>query len=278
MYRDIFKRFVKRKPSIYGGTILILFLLMALIGPFLVKYEPTAQDLHNVHAGISRDHLLGTDYLGRDLLSRVVYGARISMFISFAGVAMGSIIGILLGLISGYYGGVVDNLISRLLEIMLAFPGLLIAIFIVAILGTGTFNTMIAISFYVVPSLARIVRSSVISIKNNEYVQVCDVFGASRFRILFKHVLPNSLSLLIVNVTHSLGIALLTASSLSFLGLGVQPPYAEWGAMLSSAREALRINPIEALAPGVAITLVVLSFSVIGDGLSDALDPRLKNS
>src|SRR4030067_5835 len=197
------------------------------------------------------------------------------MLISFAGVAMGSIIGILLGLISGYYGGVVDNLISRLLEIMLAFPGLLIAIFIVAILGTGTFNTMIAISFYVVPSLARIVRSSVISIKNNEYVQVCDVFGASRFRILFKHVLPNSLSLLIVNVTHSLGIALLTASSLSFLGLGVQPPYAEWGAMLSSAREALRINPIEALAPGVAITLVVLSFSVIGDGLSDALDPRL---
>ena len=191
---------------------------------------------------------------------------------------MGAVVGILLGLLAGYYGGVVDAVISRILEIMLAFPGLLIAILIVAVLGNGIFNTMLAVAFYGVPSLARVVRSSVISIKSNEYVQVCDVFGASPFRILFRHILPNSISILIVNITHSMGIAILTASSLSFLGLGVQPPYAEWGAMLNSARDVLRLYPMEAIAPGVAITLVVLSFDMVGDGLRDALDPRLKNS
>lgn len=277
MFKEIFKRFIKRKTSIIGSIILLIFILMAIFGPLFLRYSPTEQDLLNTHKGMSAEHLLGTDYLGRDILSRIVHGARISLLISFSGVAIGAIIGILLGLIAGYYGGWVDSIISRFLEVLLAFPGLLIAILIVAILGNGTFNTVLAVSIYGIPSLARVVRSSVISVKGKEFVQVCDVFGASPMRVLFKHILPNSVSILIVNVTHSLGIAILTSSSLSFLGLGVQPPSPEWGAMLSSAREVLRLYPIEAIAPGLAITLVCLSFSMIGDGLRDALDPKLKN-
>lgn len=277
MFKEIFKRFIKRKTSIIGSIILLIFIIMAIFGPLFLRYSPTDQDLKNVHAGISAEHLLGTDYLGRDTLSRVVHGARISLLISFSGVAIGAILGILLGLLAGYYGGWVDAVISRFLEVLLAFPGLLIAILIVAILGNGTFNTVLAVSIYGIPSLARVVRSSVISVKGKEFVQVCDVFGANPSRILFKHILPNSVSVLIVNVTHSLGIAILTSSSLSFLGLGVQPPSPEWGAMLSSAREVLRLYPLEAIAPGLAITLVCLSFSMIGDGLRDALDPKLKN-
>lgn len=278
MAKDIFKRFLKRKVSVVAAFVLLLFILVAIFGPLFLRYTPTEQDLTNTHAPASLEHWLGTDYLGRDIFSRIVSGARISLSISFCGVFMGAVVGILLGLLAGYYGGVVDAVISRILEIMLAFPGLLIAILIVAVLGNGIFNTMLAVAFYGVPSLARVVRSSVISIKSNEYVQVCDVFGASPFRILFRHILPNSISILIVNITHSMGIAILTASSLSFLGLGVQPPYAEWGAMLNSARDVLRLYPMEAIAPGVAITLVVLSFDMVGDGLRDALDPRLKNS
>lgn len=278
MAKDIFKRFLKRKVSVVAAFVLLLFILVAVFGPLFLRYTPTEQDLANTHAPVSSEHWLGTDYLGRDIFSRIVSGARISLSISFCGVFMGAVVGILLGLLAGYYGGVVDAVISRILEIMLAFPGLLIAILIVAVLGNGIFNTMLAVAFYGVPSLARVVRSSVISIKNNEYVQVCDVFGANPIRILFKHILPNSISILIVNITHSMGIAILTASSLSFLGLGVQPPYAEWGAMLNSARDVLRLYPMEAIAPGMAITLAVLSFDMVGDGLRDALDPRLKNS
>lgn len=278
MAKDIFRRFCKRKISVLAAFVLLFFIIIAIFGPSLLKYTPTEQNLSNTHASVSAEHWLGTDYLGRDIFSRIVSGARISLSISFCGVFMGAVVGILMGLLAGYYGGIVDGIISRILEVMLAFPGLLIAILIVAVLGNGIFNTMLAVSFYVVPSLARVVRSSVISIKNNEYVQVCNVFGANPARILFRHILPNSVSILIVNITHSMGIAILTASSLSFLGLGVQPPYAEWGAMLNSAREVLRLHPMEAIAPGLAITLVVLSFDMLGDGLRDALDPRLKNS
>ena len=263
MAKDIFKRFLKRKVSVVAAFVLLLFILVAVFGPLFLRYTPTEQDLANTHAPVSSEHWLGTDYLGRDIFSRIVSGARISLSISFCGVFMGAVVGILLGLLAGYYGGVVDAVISRILEIMLAFPGLLIAILIVAVLGNGIFNTMLAVAFYGVPSLARVVRSSVISIKNNEYVQVCDVFGANPIRILFKHILPNSISILIVNITHS---------------MGVQPPYAEWGAMLNSARDVLRLYPMEAIAPGMAITLAVLSFDMVGDGLRDALDPRLKNS
>jgi len=193
-------------------------------------------------------------------------------------VLSGALIGVLLGVSAGYFGGWVDAIISRFIDILLAFPGLLLAITIVAVLGPGSVNTVIAITIFTIPGLTRMVRSVVLSLKSSEYVEACKTMGESNLRIIFTHVIPNSMSQIIVNVTLSLGTAILTASSLSFLGLGVTPPEAEWGAMLSQMREVIRTYPTGVLVPGIAITLVVMSFSLVGDGLRDALDPKLKNN
>lgn len=211
-------------------------------------------------------------------LARMIYGARVSLAISFAGVLSGALIGVLLGVSAGYFGGWVDAIISRFIDILLAFPGLLLAITIVAVLGPGSVNTVIAITIFTIPGLTRMVRSVVLGLKSSEYVEACKTMGESNLRIIFTHVIPNSMSQIIVNVTLSLGTAILTASSLSFLGLGVTPPEAEWGAMLSQMREVIRTYPTGVLVPGIAITLVVMSFSLVGDGLRDALDPKLKNN
>ncbi len=273
----VFRRFIKRKVSIIGLVILVIFFLTALIGPYLCTQDPLTQNLKSIHKAPSAEHWFGTDYIGRDTFTRMVYGARVSLMVSMIGVISGGIIGILLGVVAGYFGGVVDSLISRFVDIMLAFPGLLLAITIVAILGSGLTNTMIAIAIFSIPSIARMVRSVVIGLRSSEYISACQVMGGSNIRILVTHIIPNAMSQMIVNITLNLGTAILTSSSLSFLGLGVQPPYPEWGAMLSKAREALRVNPSEAIFPGIAITLVVMSFSLVGDGLRDALDPKLKN-
>ena len=272
------KRFMSRKVSVVALIVLLIFLGIALIGPFLCSHDPLAQDLANKYSGISAEHWLGTDNLGRDTFTRMVYGARISLTIAFCGVLSGSAIGIMLGVCAGYFGGKIDSIISRVLDVMLAFPGLLLAITIVAILGNGTINTIMAIGIFCIPGIARIVRGTVISLKGSEYVQAARVMGESDFKIIIRHVLPNSISLIIVNITLDLGTSILTASSLSFLGLGVQAPNPEWGAMLSQMREVIRSYPIGVFVPGLAITFVVLSFSLVGDGLRDALDPKLKNS
>ena len=272
------KRFMRRKVSVVALIVLLIFLGIALIGPFLCSHDPLAQDLANKYSGISAEHWLGTDNLGRDTFTRMVYGARISLTIAFCGVLSGSAIGIMLGVCAGYFGGKIDSIISRVLDVMLAFPGLLLAITIVAILGNGTINTIMAIGIFCIPGIARIVRGAVISLKGSEYVQAARVMGESDFKIIIRHVLPNSISLIIVNITLDLGTSILTASSLSFLGLGVQAPNPEWGAMLSQMREVIRSYPIGVFVPGLAITFVVLSFSLVGDGLRDALDPKLKNS
>lgn len=275
---NIFKRFIKRGASVVGGVIIILFILVAIFGPSLTVYDPLAINLEGKYQGASWEHPLGTDNLGRDTLTRLVYGARITFIISFTSVLSGSFIGMIFGVLAGYFGGRVDTVIMRATDVLLAFPGLLLAIAIVAILGNGIINTIIAIAIYSIPYIARIVRGSVLQIRDAEYVQASKVIGASHARIIFVHIIPNSISQVIVNTTLSLGTAILTSSSLSFLGLGVQPPHPEWGSMLSRAREVLRSTPIAALAPGIAITLVVLSFSLMGDGLRDALDPRLRNN
>ena len=272
------KRFMRRKVSVVALIVLLIFLGIALIGPFLCSHDPLAQDLANKYSGISAEHWLGTDNLGRDTFTRMVYGARISLTIAFCGVLSGSAIGIMLGVCAGYFGGKIDSIISRVLDVMLAFPGLLLAITIVAILGNGTINTIMAIGIFCIPGIARIVRGTVISLKGSEYVQAARVMGESDFKIIIRHVLPNSISLIIVNITLDLGTSILTASSLSFLGLGVQAPNPEWGAMLSQMREVIRSYPIGVFVPGLAITFVVLSFSLVGDGLRDALDPKLKDS
>jgi peptide/nickel transport system permease protein len=194
-----------------------------------------------------------------------------------SGVLSGSLIGIILGVCAGYFGKKVDAVISRIIDVMLAFPSLLLAMAVVAILGNGLFNTAVAIAIFSIPSMARMFRGVVIGLKNSQYISATKVMGSSSTRILVTHIIPNAISQIIVNITLNLGTAILTSSSLSFLGLGVQPPNPEWGAMLSKARDVLRLNPSEALFPGLAITLVVMSFSLVGDGLRDALDPKLKN-
>lgn len=277
MKSPIVKRFLKRKASIVGLVVLAIFFLMAIIGPSLCKYDPLAQDISNMSKAPNAQHWFGTDYLGRDTFTRIVYGARMSLFISFSGVLSGCLVGVLLGVCAGYYGGWVDAVISRVIDVLLAFPGLLLAIVIVAILGNGDQNTIIAIAVFAVPSIARMVRGVVISNKDAQYIGAARVMGESNARIIMTHIIPNSVSQIIVNVTLNLGTAILTSSSLSFLGMGVQPPSPEWGAMLNKAKEVLRSNPWEAIFPGLVITLVVMSFSLVGDGLRDALDPKLKN-
>jgi len=268
---------MKRKASVIGAVILFLFFFTALFGPSLCPQDPYAQNVTEIHAGPSAAHWCGTDYLGRDTFTRLVYGAQVSLSLSFSGVLSGSIIGILLGVCAGYFGKTVDTVISRLVDIMLAFPSLLLAMVIVAILGNGLFNTAVAIAVFSIPSMARMVRGVVIGLRDSQYISASKVMGEGDARIIATHIVPNAISQIIVNITLNLGTAILTASALSFLGLGVQPPNPEWGAMLSKAREVLRYNPSEAIFPGLAITLVVMSFSMVGDGLRDAFDPKLKN-
>ena len=274
----IFRRFIKRPSTIIGSIILLVFFFGAIFGPMIIKGDPIAQDLKNVYAAPSAEHWFGTDNLGRDTWTRMIYGARTSLLVSFVAVAIGSVVGITIGLCAGYFGGWTDTILSRFIDILLAFPGLLLAIMIVSILGTGLFNTIIAISFYSIPGMARRTRGLVINIKKREFVQACHIFGAKSGRIIMTHIFPNCISLIIVDVTLALGNAILTSSALSFLGLGVQPPNAEWGAMMNEARNVIRMTALPSIIPGVAISLVVLSFSMVGDGLRDALDPRLKNS
>ncbi|MEG0214778.1 MAG: ABC transporter permease [Hungatella sp.] len=253
----ILRRFLKRPSTIIGSLVLMVFFLVAIFGPFIISGNPYAVELENKYLTPCIEHLLGTDNLGRDTLVRMIYGARTTLLVSFLAVAIGSTVGILIGLCAGYFGGCTDTLLSRFVDILLAFPGLLLAILVVAILGSGTFNTIIAISFFSIPGMARRTRGMVISIKKREYVQACQIFGASNARIIATHIFPNCMSLIIVDVTLALGTAILTSSSLSFLGLGVQPPTAEWGAMMNQAREMVRMQPIHAIIPGIAITLVM---------------------
>ena len=278
MFKTVLRRFARRKVSVLGAVILLFFLLVALFGPMLCTQDPLAQDLAHKYQQPSAEHWFGTDNLGRDTFTRMIYGARVSLSISFAGVMSGCLVGVLLGVCAGFFGGWVDTLVSRLIDILLAFPSLLLAITVVAILGSGTENTAIAIAIFSIPSIARMVRGIVMSNKDAEYIQACRVMGASNARMIFTHIIPNAVSQIIVNITLNLGTAILTASSLSFLGLGVQPPAPEWGAMLSTGRDVIRAYPLAVLIPGIAIPLVVMSFSLVGDGLRDALDPKLKNS
>lgn len=275
-WRPVFRRLVRNKGAIVGGIIVALFILTALVGPVLTPHDPLEQRLELARKGPMPGYLLGTDHLGRDVLSRLVHGARVSLTIGVASVGGGLVIGVVLGLIAGYYGGWIDSLIMRFLDIQLAFPGLLLAITIISILGPGLTNTILAVSIWSIPGFARITRASVLSLKRREFVEAATALGRSDWGIMRKHILPNSLSPLIVQGSLSIGTVILTASGLSFLGLGVQPPAPEWGAMLALSRQYILDNPISSIAPGVFITLVVLSFSLLGDGLRDALDPRMK--
>ncbi|MCL6567352.1 MAG: ABC transporter permease [Meiothermus silvanus] len=264
-----------RKPGAVAGAVIVLVaVLTAILAPWIAPHPPTKIYYEAVQAPPSWQHPFGTDQLGRDVLSRVIYGARISMTVGVIVVAIGLSFGTLLGLLAGYYQGWVDQVVMRVMEILLAFPEILLAIAIVAILGPDLNNTMIAVGISVIPVYALTVRSSVLSILEREYIQAARALGASNLWIIFHHVLPNVASPILVVATVNVGVAILVAAGLRYVGLGAQPPTPEWGSMLSQARDYLQTSWWIATFPGLAITLVVLGFNLLGDALRDLIDPR----
>jgi len=275
---EAFRRLIKSRIGIAGLSVIFILLFIAIFAPVLAPHDPLKTDIIARYKAPSSEHLLGTDGMGRDILSRIIFGSRISLQVGLISVSLALIFGVGFGLVAGFYGGKVDMVIMRFMDIMLAFPSILLAIAIVAILGPQLKNAMLAIGIINVPRFARIIRSSVLSIKESEYISAARALGAGDIRILFKHILPNAMAPLIVQTTLSIATAILEAAALSFLGLGAQPPSPEWGAMLSDARSSLQKAPWVATFPGLAIIFGVLGFNLLGDGLRDALDPKMKNA
>ncbi|MFB4167888.1 nickel transporter permease [Virgibacillus sp. JSM 102003] len=277
LWGDAFSRIVKSKTSLIGLCIILILIITAIFAPLIATHSPTDYaSLTDRYQPPSSEHILGTDELGRDIFSRIVFGSRISIQIGVIAVGISMIIGVLLGGIAGYFGKWIDQVIMRIIDILMAFPSILLAIALVAVLGPNLRNAMIAVGIVGIPQFARIVRSAVLSVKETEYIEAARAIGAKHGRTLMHHVLPNCLAPIIVQATLSIGTAILDAAGLSFLGLGAQPPKPEWGAMLSDGRAALQNAPWVVAFPGMAIFLVVLGFNLFGDGLRDALDPRLK--
>ena len=276
LWSDARSRLLRNPVAMAGGAVVIALIVVAIAAPFIAPYDPMDQDLANSMAGPSMTHLAGTDVHGRDIFSRIIHGTRISLRIGFLGMLLGCVVGVVLGLMSGYYGGWLDTVIMRLLDVQLAFPGLLVAICIIAIIGPGLENVILAVGIFSVPLFARVTRGQVLSLKEQEFILAARMMGAQDGRIMLTHLLPNAAAPILVLCTLRIATAILTAASLSFLGLGAQPPIPEWGAMLSDGRAYLSIAPHVATTPGLAILITVLAFNLLGDGLRDALDPRLK--
>ncbi len=274
---ETFQDLLRSRSATFGMGLIALVLLVAVIGPTFAPYDPLKPTPLDRLKGPSEEHLFGTDSLGRDIFSRVIYGARISILIGLISVSISLLPGTLLGLLAGYFGGRVDSLIMRLMDMLLAFPAILLAIFITAILGPSLPNTMVAVGIVYIPHYARIVRASVLSLKEQLFVQAIAHLGGGHARILGWHILPNALPPIIVYATLGMGTAVLQAAALGFLGLGAQPPQPEWGAMLSEGRQYIQIAPHVAAFPGAAILLLVLGFNLFGDGLRDVLDPSLRS-
>ncbi|MBP1925243.1 peptide/nickel transport system permease protein [Sedimentibacter acidaminivorans] len=276
--KEIWFRLKKNKTSVLGLIIILIIISLAIASGFIYDYDEDVinQNISERLQSPSLDHPFGTDELGRDILARIIYGSRTSLSIGFTTVVISLISGGILGAISGFYGGRIDNVIMRIMDIFLAIPGTLFAITIVAALGTSTINLMIALSISGVPRFARIVRSSVMTVKDVEFVEAARAIGANNLRIIIQHVIPNSLAPVIVQTTLQVATIILTIAGLSFLGLGVSAPQPEWGAMLSSARAYMREYSYMTLFPGLAIMITILALNLLGDGLRDALDPRLK--
>lgn len=268
--------FRKNQMAVVGAGIVFLFIIISLLAPILAFYNPYAIELGNTLQSPSVDHWMGTDDKGRDVLSRLLYGTRITLLVGFVSLIFGGVIGTVLGLIAGYVGRWVDTIIMRFTDILLAFPGILLALAIVSALGPSLINVTIAVGIFQIPVFIRIVRGAVLSVKNLEYIDAIKTLGAGHFQIITRHILPNILSPIIVQMTLNLATVILSTAGLSFLGLGAQPPSPEWGAMLSNARAYFFSAPYLMIFPGLAISLLVLGFNLFGDGLRDALDPRMK--
>ncbi|WP_206107391.1 nickel transporter permease [Paenibacillus apii] len=270
------QRFKKNKRATVGLWMVLIFVFVAIFARWLAPYDPIAQNMQIILNAPSLSHPFGTDEYGRDILSRVIYGAQISLMVGVVGVLISIVFGVALGTVSGYFGGKADILIMRIMDVFMAFPSFLLALAIVSVLGPGMVNVMIAIGIFSIPAFARISRSSVMSVNSKEYIEAAKSMGSGHMRIIFKHVIPNSIAPIIVLSTMRIATAILTASGLSFLGMGAQPPTPELGAMLSSGRDYLRSDPYVSTIPGLAIMFMVLAFNMLGDGIRDALDPKMK--
>ena len=273
---ETFTRLMKNKLAVFGLIVLAALVIIAIFADQIAPYSYDEMDLLNAFQSPSKGHIFGTDEFGRDIFSRVVYGSRISLRVGFIAVGISVVAGGLLGGIAGYYGGKMDNFIMRAMDVIMSIPATLLAISIAASLGPGLTNLMIATGIASVPTYARIVRASVLGIKGQEFVEAAKAVGTRDLSILRKHILPNCLAPVIVQATLGVAFAILTAAGLSFIGLGIEPPTPEWGAMLSNAREYIRDYSYMTLFPGLAIAVTIFSLNVLGDGLRDALDPKLR--
>lgn len=269
-------RLLRNRLAIAGLVVICILILAAVLAPWIAPYHYAQQDLMASFEPPSWKHLLGTDDYGRDILSRIIYGAQISLQVGLLAVTMAMVLGGLLGAVSGYYGGTVDSVIMRLMDVVLSIPQILLAIAVAAALGPGLLNLTIAVGVSALPTFARLIRGSVLSIVGQEYIEAARCIGASDRWIIMKHLLPNCSAPIIVQATLRVAQSILTTASLSFLGLGIQPPFPEWGGMLASARGFIRDYAYMAVSPGLAIMIVIMALNFLGDGLRDAMDPKLK--
>ncbi len=275
--RRAWYEFRRNRFALVGSVFIIFIALMGILAPIVSTHDPSKQSLRKRMKPPTAEHFMGTDELGRDVYSRLVHGARVSLFVGIVGTTAGVISGTIIGLISGFFGGWVDTLVMRVIDIMYAFPGIVLAILIVSVLGPSLQNLILVLAIWAIPSLSRIVRGNVLSLVEQDYVLAARALGAGRLRIMFLHLLPNTLAPIIVYATLGVAGAILTTAGLGFLGLGVQPPQAEWGNMLSNGRQYLRKAPLLMVFPGALISMTVISINLIGDALRDALDPYIQS-
>lgn len=274
---SVWRRLLKNKLALVGMIIIAIMVIFSLFAPLIATHPPNAMDLANSLSEPGVDgHLLGTDNYGRDLFSRIIYGTQISLIVGIFAIGLGGMIGTLLGLVAGYYGGKWDAIIMRLMDGLFAFPFILLSIALMTVLGAGLFNVILAIGVANIPGFARIVRGQVLAVKEEEYIEVTRSLGANNSRIIFHHILPNCMAPIIVYATMNVAGAIISEAALSFLGLGVQPPTASWGSILKDGKDFLVLSPHMATFSGLAILLSVLGFNLFGDGLRDALDPKMK--
>lgn len=274
---EFWRRFKKQKVAVVALLLLIVLVLTAALAPFIAPYDPAAPDYNAVLQGPTIGHWAGTDAYGRDIFSRIVWGSRISLAVGFLSVTLGALVGVTLGIVSGYHGGWLESLIMRLCDLLLAFPGILLAIAVIAVLGPGITNVIYAVAVFSVPVFARLARGTTLQLKRAVYVDASRAIGVADRVIMFRHILPGTLPNVIVYFSMRIGTSILTAAALSFIGLGAQPPSPEWGAMLADGRTYMGVADHLTLYPGIAIFITVLGFNLFGDGLRDALDPKLRS-
>lgn len=276
-YSKSFRIFRKNKEAILCLFIIVAISVVAIFAPFFAPYDPNAQSLADMLQKPSAKHLFGTDEYGRDILSRIIYGARISLSVGVISQGIASVIGFFMGVMAGYFGGWVDRIISFLIQVFSSFPYILFAIALIFVLGPGILNLFIALGLLSWANIARMIRGQVMQLKKKEYIEACIINGGSGLRVIMKHLLPNCISTMIVLITLGIPSAIINEAALSFLGLAVQAPASSWGSMISLSQPYIRSNPSYSIIPGIAIIIVVLSFNIVGDGLRDALDPKMKS-